>query len=122
MEPRSTTRNAAVKDALTLLRRKECAGGMEQRSNYAAAKDAQINPNLEECALSMGHRSSTTDATASTKPHSLRRSTAFGSEYEKTAATLTLPHQSIADASDSDERSIGVHEEVVICQEIVEVR
>eukprot|EP00984_Skeletonema_dohrnii_P022068 scaffold11198_cov103-Skeletonema_dohrnii-CCMP3373.AAC.4 len=64
MEPRSTTRNAAVKDALTLLRREECAGGMEQRSNYAAAKDAQINPNLEECALSMGqHRSSTTDAT-----------------------------------------------------------
>eukprot|EP00984_Skeletonema_dohrnii_P000300 scaffold96_cov77-Skeletonema_dohrnii-CCMP3373.AAC.5 len=43
-------------------------------------------------------------------------STTFGSEYEKTTATLTLP--STANAGMSNERSTG---EVVICQEIVEV-
>mmetsp|Transcript_20596 Transcript_20596/g.34880 ORF Transcript_20596/g.34880 Transcript_20596/m.34880 type:complete len:249 (-) Transcript_20596:225-971(-) len=46
-------------------------------------------------------------------------STAFGSEYEKTTATLSLPNQSTAGAS--DESSTGVPGEVVICQEIVEV-
>jgi len=46
-------------------------------------------------------------------------STAFGSEYEKTTATLSLPNQSTAGAS--DESSTGVPGEVVICQEIEEV-
>eukprot|EP00984_Skeletonema_dohrnii_P026615 scaffold15968_cov70-Skeletonema_dohrnii-CCMP3373.AAC.1 len=46
-------------------------------------------------------------------------STAFGSEYEKTTATLSLPHQSTADAS--NERSAGIPGEVVICEQIVEV-
>jgi hypothetical protein len=35
----------------------ECALGMEQRSNYAAMKDAQIKSSKEECALGMGQRS-----------------------------------------------------------------
>ena len=46
-------------------------------------------------------------------------STAFGSEYEKTTATVTLPHQRTAGAS--DEVSAKIPGEVVICQEIVEV-
>ena len=40
--------DAAVKDVLIELRREECARGTEQRSNYAASKDVQINPNVED--------------------------------------------------------------------------
>jgi hypothetical protein len=35
----------------------ECAGGMGQRSNYAAVKGAQIMLRMEECAGGMGQRS-----------------------------------------------------------------
>ena len=46
--------------------------------------------------------------------------TAFGSEFEKTTATLTIPNRNNPAASD-ERKSSGVPEEVVICQEIVEV-
>ena len=46
-------------------------------------------------------------------------STAFESEFEKTTATLNLPHQSVDGAL--DERRTDVPGEVVICQEIVGV-
>ncbi len=46
------TNGAAVKDALVLLRREECALGMVQRliTNDAAAKDAQVSLKREEFA------------------------------------------------------------------------
>jgi len=47
-------------------------------------------------------------------------STAFRSEFEKTTATLTIPNQNNPAASDK-RKSSGIPEEVVICQEIVEV-
>ena len=47
------------------------------------------------------------------------RSTAFGSEYEKTTATLSLLNQSTYGAP--HERGNGIPGEVVVCQEIVEV-
>ncbi len=53
MEQRSN--DAAVKDAQVLLRREEYARSMEQRSNDAELKDAQINPNEEDCATDMVH-------------------------------------------------------------------
>eukprot|EP00984_Skeletonema_dohrnii_P012982 scaffold5331_cov85-Skeletonema_dohrnii-CCMP3373.AAC.1 len=34
----------------------ECASGMEQRSNYASMKDAQIRQELEECVSGMEQR------------------------------------------------------------------
>jgi hypothetical protein len=43
------TNDAAAKDVKALLRREECALGMEQRPNDAAVKDAQIKPRREEC-------------------------------------------------------------------------
>jgi hypothetical protein len=46
--------------------------------------------------------------------------TAFGSEFEKTTATLTTLNQYNPAASD-ERKSSGVPEDVVICQEIVEV-
>jgi hypothetical protein len=36
--------------AQIMLRKEECAGGMGQRSKYAAEKDAQILLSEEECA------------------------------------------------------------------------
>ena len=38
--------------------REECVCGMEQRRNYAALKDAQINLIQEECVGDMGRRGS----------------------------------------------------------------
>ena len=46
--------------------------------------------------------------------------TAFGSEFEKTTATLTIPNQNNPATADK-RKSSGIPEEVVICQEIVEV-
>ena len=48
MEQRSNY--AAVKDAKTLSSGEEFVLDMEQRSSDAAMKDAQINPQLEVCA------------------------------------------------------------------------
>jgi hypothetical protein len=45
-----------LKDAQILLSREECAGGMGQKSSYAALKDARINPNEEDCASRMVQR------------------------------------------------------------------
>jgi hypothetical protein len=47
-------------DAQVLLSGEECARGMEQRLNYAAVKDAKINPNEEEYAGDMVHTATTT--------------------------------------------------------------
>ena len=41
---------AAAKDAQIKSTAEECASGMGQRSNYAVAKDAQIKLKMEECA------------------------------------------------------------------------
>ena len=46
-----------------MFRKEECAGGMGQRSKYAAVKDAQIKLEMEVCAKDMGQRLSTNDAT-----------------------------------------------------------
>ena len=46
-------------------------------------------------------------------------STAFGLEFEATATRIS--NQSTDSASDSDERSPGVPEDVVICENIVEL-
>ncbi len=49
-------------------------------------------------------------------------STAFGSEYEMTTATQTLPNQRDSSAATTEVEGIGVPREVtIICQEIVEV-
>jgi hypothetical protein len=53
MEQRSN--DAAMKDAQIKSSKEECALGMGQRSNDAAAKDAQIKSSKEECAGGMGH-------------------------------------------------------------------
>ena len=53
MEQRSN--NVAVKVAQTKLRKEEFALDMGQRSNDAAARDAQIKLSVEECATGMGH-------------------------------------------------------------------
>ena len=49
--------DAAVKDAQIKLRKEECALGMGHRSstNDAARKDAQVKFGKEECALDMRH-------------------------------------------------------------------
>ena len=49
-------KDAAVKDALAKSLKEEYVFVMEQRSNYAADKDAQIMPRKEEC-VSMEQRS-----------------------------------------------------------------
>jgi len=56
MEQRSS--DAALKDAQHLLRREECAEGMEQRSRstHAAVRDVLMVSSKEECALDMGQR------------------------------------------------------------------
>ena len=53
---RSTDMNALLMDAQIKSSEEEYAGGMGQRSNYAAVKDAQIKSSKEECAKSMGQR------------------------------------------------------------------
>ena len=52
MEERSN--DAAVKVAQIKLKMEECAEGMGQRSNYAASKDARTKPCEEECAVDTG--------------------------------------------------------------------
>ena len=49
------TNYAAVKDAQMELSEEECAGSMGQRSNDAAVKDAAIILRTEECASGMVH-------------------------------------------------------------------
>ena len=46
---------ATVKDVLINFRREECVSSMEQSSNDAATKDAQIKLGKEEYARGMGH-------------------------------------------------------------------
>ena len=53
MEQRSD--NAAAMDAQILSSKEECVLDMGQRSNDAAVTDAQIMLRKEECALGMGH-------------------------------------------------------------------
>ena len=48
MEQRSNY--AAVRDARIKFEVKECVSGMEQKSNCAAVRDAQIKLKVEECA------------------------------------------------------------------------
>ena len=48
MEQRSN--DAAVKDAQMVLSKEECVSGMVQRLNYVAAKDVQTKSSEEECA------------------------------------------------------------------------
>eukprot|EP00985_Skeletonema_marinoi_P027630 scaffold23002_cov73-Skeletonema_marinoi.AAC.1 len=48
--------DAAVKDAPTTLSKEECAGGTGQSRNYAVMKDARIYLRLEERVLGMGQR------------------------------------------------------------------
>jgi len=48
--------DAAVKDAPTTLSKEECAGGTWQSRNYAVVKDARIYLRLEERVLGMGQR------------------------------------------------------------------
>ena len=57
-----SSNDAAVMDALTMLRKEECVSSMVQSANDAASKDARIMLSKEECALGMGQRSSTNDA------------------------------------------------------------
>ena len=48
---------AAAKDAHIVQGKEECALSMGQRSSYAAKEDAQTLPSKEECASGMGQRS-----------------------------------------------------------------
>ena len=54
--------NALLIGAQITLSKDEYAGGMGQRSNYAAVMDAQIKLGREECAINMGQRLNTKDA------------------------------------------------------------
>ena len=51
-------KTALLMGAQILLRKEDCALSMEQRSNYAAAKDAPIKQSKEECASNMEQRPS----------------------------------------------------------------
>ena len=54
--------------------------------------------------------------------NALDESTAFGSEYEKTTATKTLPNQRASRSSLRESERISVPEEVtILCQETAEV-
>jgi len=53
MEQRS--KNAVAKDVQNKLRKVECALSMEQSSNDAVEMDVQIMLGREECAVGMGH-------------------------------------------------------------------
>ncbi len=59
MVQRENTNDAALKDAQVSLKREVCAKGMEQmlNTNGATLKDAQALLKREDCALSMGQRS-----------------------------------------------------------------
>ena len=81
---------------------------MGQRPRYAAVQDARINPNVEESVGDMVQTVLTMD------PLLLDQNT-----RRLPTATVTLPHQRTAGAS--DEVSAKIPGEVVICQEIVEV-
>ena len=61
---RNTEKNALLTDAQTLPRKEECALGMGQRSNDAAAWGAQIKLRKEEYALDTGQPSKSSDAAA----------------------------------------------------------
>jgi hypothetical protein len=50
MGQRGQRRNAAVKDVQIMLKKEECALSMGQRSSDAAVKDVQIMLRKEECA------------------------------------------------------------------------
>jgi hypothetical protein len=45
-----SSNDATMKDAQIMFKWEECAGGMEQSSDDAAMKDVQIIPLEEECA------------------------------------------------------------------------
>eukprot|EP00985_Skeletonema_marinoi_P022638 scaffold14563_cov71-Skeletonema_marinoi.AAC.3 len=101
MEQRSN--DAAVKDAQMVLSKEERVSGMVQRLNYVAAKDVQTKSSEEECCVSgTGHIA-----------------IQIGSEFEMAAATQTLPNQGASRAA-----MIGSNvprEVAILCQEIVEV-
>ena len=42
--------DARMQGAKIMFKKEECAFGMGQRSNYAAMKDVQTLPSVEECA------------------------------------------------------------------------
>ena len=56
MGQRGPRGNVAVTGVKIQLRMEECAGGMGQRSNDAAAKDVRTKWCVEECAGDMGLR------------------------------------------------------------------
>ena len=64
MGRRSNENYAAKKDAQIMLNKEECAYSMGQRSSDAARKDAQSFPYKEECAFRMGQKSNENYATA----------------------------------------------------------
>jgi hypothetical protein len=66
MEQRSN--DAAVKDAQIQLRQEECALSMGQRSNDAAVMDASIKSSKEECALGMGQSRNANNAAVMDAP------------------------------------------------------
>jgi hypothetical protein len=73
---------------------------MEQRSNYPPVKDAQIMASKEECALAYRN--------------TYDESTEFGSEYQRTTATLSLPnHRTSYKASTTRGRRSNVHGEAL---------
>ena len=57
MEQRSSTKDAAARDVQTLLRKMECARSMGQSTNdqFAEVRDVQTKFNEEECAEGTGH-------------------------------------------------------------------
>eukprot|EP00984_Skeletonema_dohrnii_P010927 scaffold4300_cov116-Skeletonema_dohrnii-CCMP3373.AAC.6 len=109
MEQRSN--DAAVKDAQIKSKTVVCARSMVQRLNYVAAKDAQTKSSEEECAEGMGYIAIK------------RFIAAFGSEFEMAAATQTLPNQGASRAAmiDGQVGSNVPREVAILCQEIVEV-
>ena len=62
-------------DAQNLLKREECALGMDQKlnTNDAVLKDAHVSLSREECVLSMEQRSDTNDAALKDAQILLRR-------------------------------------------------
>ena len=58
--------DAAVKDVRIILKKEECALGMEHSAKDAAVKDAQMKRRKEGCVLGMGQRSFAAEKDAQT--------------------------------------------------------
>ena len=73
-----STNDATLKVAQIKLRKEECASSMVQSTNYAALMDARDKLRMEEYALSMGQHGQGNDAVSKDAPNTLRREECAG--------------------------------------------